>query len=165
MPTIQPSVTTIRPNEHFLVTGQGFLPNDTVNLDLDGGLSGANLGNLTCDSNGNCSGTVQMPQFAGPAGQHTIYAYGTGGVSDDATATITIRPIVYPTNETVQVYWGKSTSGIFEGSFTTDPSIGELSSRFTIPTNLTPGAYPITVVRTGQQPANVSSVFHVLPPA
>ncbi len=182
MPTIQPSVTTVRPNEHFLVTGQGFLPNDTVYLDLDGGLTGANLGNLTCDSSGNCSGTAQMPQFAGPAGSHTIYAYGTGGVSDDATATITIRPIVYPTsggpgtyinlsgagfatNETVQVYWGKSTSGIFEGNFTTDPSIGELSSRFTIPTNLTPGAYPITVVRTGQQPANVLGVFHVHPPA
>src|SRR5579859_1503238 len=82
-PTIQFSLTTVRPNMGFLVTGQGFLPNDTINLDLDGGLSGTNLGNVSCDASGNCSGTLKMPQYAGPAGQHTIYAYGTGGTSDD----------------------------------------------------------------------------------
>ena len=181
-PTIQFSLTTIRPNAHFLVTGQGFLPNDTINLDLDGGLSGTNLGNVPCDSSGNCSGTLQLPQYAGPAGLHTIYAYGNGGVSDEASATITINPVVYTSgggpgtsvnlsgagfaaSETVQVYWGKSASGISEGSFTTDSSIGSLSAHFTIPTNLTPGPYPITVVRTGQKPASITGVFQIIPPA
>ena len=180
-PTIQPSVSTLRPDEHFLITGQGFLPNDKVDIVLDGGMSGPNLGNLTCDSSGNCSGTVQLPQYEGPAGSHTIYAYGSGGTSDDTTTTITIQPIVYrnsggpgtyinlsgagfAASETVQIYWGKSASGIFEGNFTADSS-GLLTARFTIPTNLTPGTYPITIVRTGQKPANVPALFQVTPPA
>ena len=181
-PTIQPSVSIVRPDEHFLITGQGFLPNDTVDIVIDGGQSGVGLGTLTCDSSGNCSGAVQLPQYEGPAGSHTIYAYGTGGTNDDTTTTITIQPIVYrtsggpgtyvnlsgagfATSETVQIYWGKSASGIFEGNFTTDSSIGSLTARFTIPTNLTPGTYPITIVRTGQKPANVFALFQVTPPA
>ena len=180
-PTIQFSLTTVRPNEHFLVTGQGFLPNDTIYLDLDGGLSGPGLGSVPCDASGNCSGTLQMPKYAGPAGLHTIYARDTSS-SDQASATITINPIIYTSSggpgssvnlsgagfadsETVQVYRGKSSSGIFEGSFTTDSSIGSLSAQFTIPTNLTPGPYPITVVRSGQKPASVAGVFQLVPPA
>jgi len=65
-------------------------------------------------------------------------------------------------NEPVQIFWGGAT-GIPEGSTTTD-SFGHLSFNLTVPTGIAPGNYAVTVVRSSQKPAKVSSWFRILPP-
>lgn len=177
-PTISPAVSTAHGNEKILVTGQGFPSNTTIPMQLDGGISAPFLGNLACDSNGNCSGTAQLPKYPGPMGEHQLIA--TGGPGAFAQAPIMITPAVFGSsggpgapvnvigdgfavNESVQIYWGKSNKGVLEGNVTADWN-GYISFKFTSPTGLTPGLYPITVVRPKQQPATLTTAFTVLQP-
>ncbi len=185
-PTISVSAHSVRPNQKITITGQGFAPNDTVTVFLDQLFTNP-FGNLSCNGNGNCSGSVTIP-LTGPQGQHMILAQGSQPGEAIANAPIIINPTIFfntsqglpnrggpgtgtviigyafQLNETVSVYWGDVT-GILLGTATSDSYTGFLYFPFVVPTHVAPGKYPITVVRSGQKPATLTTTFTVVPPA
>lgn len=179
-PTITPSVSTVHPTETIAMTGQGWAANDKVDIELDDIAYGPEVGTLTCDSSGNCSGTITLPPCCGLQGQHTLYGLGSTQAEETAQATITINPHLFPAaggpgasvsvqgsaftaGETVQVYWGSNQKGQLEGSATTDGA-GNLSFTFYAPAGLASGYYPVTVIRANQAPHSLSMEFHVTKP-
>ncbi|MDQ2903806.1 MAG: hypothetical protein M3Y81_09665 [Chloroflexota bacterium] len=184
-PTITVSAHTVRPEQKITVTGQGFAPNDTAFVYMDQ-LSNS-FGTLTCDSKGNCSGSVTIP-LTGPQGQHMILSQGSQPGEAVANAPIIINPLVFfdpfqdgtnhggpgtstaitgyafQLHETVSVYWGNAT-GTLLGATTSDSYQGFFWFRFVTPTHGAPGKYKITVVRSGQKPATLTTTFTVAPPA
>jgi hypothetical protein len=75
---------------------------------------------------------------------------------------VTIRGLSFSANETVSVYWGEDKTGQLEGTATAD-AYGNVGYTFTVPQNLDPDSYPVTIVRTNQQPANVVTYVKVIP--
>src|SRR5260370_35571308 len=73
-PTISVSAHTVRPNQKITITGQGFASHDKIAVFLD--QLNYPFGNLTCNGNGKCSGSVAIP-LTGPQGQHMILAQGS----------------------------------------------------------------------------------------
>lgn len=184
-PTISFSASIVRPYQTVNVTGQGFAPGDSVQLHLDNA-SNYVFGAFYCDSNGNCSGTVQMPFGGMVQGVHSIIGTATSGLVAETSVTFVPRIIIlgpnqfqlfksgpgtpiqlygdaFNANEPVRIFWGGAT-GIPEGAAMTDAS-GHLSFNLNVPTGIAPGNYAVTVVRSGQKPAKVSSWFRILPPA
>src|SRR5260370_7837829 len=119
-------------------------------------------------------------------GVHLIIGTGTSGLVAETSVTFVPRIIIlapnqfqlsesgpgtpiqlygdaFNANEPVRIFWGGA-AGIPEGSATTDAS-GHLSFNLTVPTGIAPGKYAVTVVRSGQKPAKVSSWFRILSPA
>ena len=178
LPALSSLLATVKPGQAISVSGQGFAAFDTVLAQLDG-TSGNILGSLSCNSNGDCSGTVTMPQNSVTQGLHMLIGSGTtsGLIAETAltfTPTIVISPLkggpgtyiqlagsAFAANETVQVYWG-TTTGTLEGAPTTD-HLGNLSFAFNAPAGVTAGKYTITVARTHQKPATLTASFQVLP--
>ena len=183
-PIISFSASIVRPYQTVNVTGQGFAPGDSVQLHLDNANNYV-FGTFYCDSNGNCSGTVQMPYGGMVQGVHSIIGTATSGLVAETSVTFVPRTIIlalnfqlsksgpgtpiqlygdaFNANEPVRIFWGGA-AGIPEGSATTDAS-GHLSFNLTVPTGIAPGNYAVTVVRSGQKPAKVSSWFRILSPA
>ncbi|EFH80892.1 hypothetical protein [Ktedonobacter racemifer] len=183
-PTISVSPHTVRPRQKITITGQGFAPNDTVFVFLD--QLYYPLGNLTCNGNGDCSGSVTIP-LTGPQGQHMVLAQGSQPGEAVVNAPIILNPTIFfntsqgqpnqggpgtstaitgyafQLNETVSVYWGDAT-GTLLGTVTSDSYSGFFTFPFITPTHVAPGKYPITVVRSGQKPASVTTTFTVVPP-
>lgn len=178
VPALSTVVSTVKPNQTVSMSGVGFASYDSVEVQLDN--TGSNIGSLSCDSNGNCSGSGTMPSSSVVQGLHLLVGIGT--TSDlAAEAAVTFTPAIsfYPVkggpgtsislsgaaftaNETVKIYWG-TTSGTSEGATTTD-SLGNLSSSFNAPTGLTAGTYTVTAARSHQKPATLTTKFQVLPP-
>jgi hypothetical protein len=177
-PTIIPSQTVVHSGMTIKITARGFAANDQVALYFDDySVYGHSFATLSCDTNGNCSGKVKLP-FPGVQGIHILYGVGSQP-NEIAQANIMFNPIVSPVeggpgaietisgssfsaNETVSAYWGTA-KGISEGSATSD-SYGNISFQVTAPTNVKPGNYPITIVRSQQLPSTVRTRFRILPP-
>lgn len=187
--TTTPSITlsdhTVHPRQKITVTGQGFAPNDMVTVYLDS--LDVSFGTLACDGNGNCSGVVAIP-LTGPQGQHMILAQGSQSGEAVANAPIILNPVVFfnttqgqpnhggpgtvtmltgyafQPNETVSIYWGGAT-GTLLGTTTSEDTVGLFLFSFVAPAPVAPGKYAITVVRSDQKPATVSTLFTVEPPA
>ncbi len=184
-PTLIPSKNTVHAGEIITVAAQGFAADDTVNLFLDQTVN--SIATLTCDTNGNCAGSLTVPLFSGPQGQHMLLAQGSqpgesiantplminpallfdssqGGVSRGGPGTGTeLSGYSFQLNETVSVYWGDA-NGTLLGTATSDNYYGYFHFPFTTPANLAPGKYEVTVVRSGQKPATLTITFTVVPP-
>src|SRR5260370_17448078 len=126
-----------------------------------------------------------MPYGGMVQGVHSIIGTATSGLFAETSVTFVPRTIIlalnfqlsksgpgtpiqldgdaFNANEPVRIFWGGAT-GIPEGSATTDAS-GHLSFNLTVPTGIAPGKYAVTVVRSAQKPAKVSSWFRILSPA
>lgn len=180
-PSITLSESTYRPAPRakpVTITGQGFNSGDYIAIFFDS-TGNSPIGGAYCDQNGNFTTQVYLPNSSVLQGVHSIIANDSpdgGGLS--AMATITYVPglfnsvgrpglpvqfqgAAFTANETVQVYFGGK-SGTLEGSATTN-STGDLSFSFTVPTGLSAGSYPVTVVRTNQKPAQVTGRLTVFP--
>ncbi len=172
--TISPE--KVRPGESVTITGAGFSGQDYIELYLDT-LTGNNFASFGSNASGSFSWQIAMPLSSVLQGPHTVIAKSLSS-GDMATFPVTFLPRAFPVvgkagmsvtllgagftaSETVQVYWGAQT-GQLEGTATTDGQ-GNFSFAFTTPTNLAPGSYPITVVRSHQKPSLISTEFKLIP--
>lgn len=92
-PTLSTSVGSVPVWHTFTVTGQGFAPDETVNMSLETPTSTNNfLGTLACDSTGLCTGTMTAaPATPVPQGVYTLVGVGeTSGLT--AQTSIEIGP-------------------------------------------------------------------------
>jgi hypothetical protein len=183
-PTIALSDSTVHPNQKITVTAQGFAPNDTVSLYLDQMVD--LYVTLPCDSNGDCSGPLTLPLYSGLQGQHMLLGHGSQADEAIASVSFTLNPAIlgetvdnhtyggpgsglaisgyaFQPNENVNIYWGDA-NGTLLGTATSSSDYGIFQLTCVIPTNLAPGKYKITAVRTGQKPATVTTTFTVIPP-
>lgn len=176
VPVISLSRKNLFPGVAFTLTAKGFASQDFVYVYLDN-TTGSNFTAFGCNANGDASVTMKLPNSNILQGQHTIIALGL--LSNlTAQVTTTVLPHVFPlvgkpgmtiqlngaaftANETVSVYWGTA-QGQLEGTPTTDAN-GNLSFSFTVPSGLSDGSYPVTVIRTHQKPSQVSTVFSIFP--
>ena len=175
-PTITLSTSIAHPKEKIKVSGQGFGAHDGLGVFLDS-TSGNDFAYILCDSTGNVSSTISLPYSSVPQGQHTIIVLDfTSGLS--ASAPIMFIPSVYKSagragfpvllngasfaaNEQVQVYWG-NTTGTLEGTSVTDIS-GNFNFSFNLASGLLDGSYLISIVRTQQKPAIVTTYLTIYP--
>lgn len=172
--TISPK--RVMPRQQVTITGAGFASGDYIELYLDT-MNGNNFATFGSNAFGSFSWKIIMPWLSVLQGQHTVIAKSFSS-GDMATFPVTFLPRAYPVvgkanmsvdltgagftaSETVRVYWGTQT-GQLEGTSTTDDT-GNLSFIFTTPPNLVPGSYPITVVRSHEQPSIVSTAFKLIP--
>lgn len=179
VPVISLSKTTLFPGASFTLTARGFASQDSVSLYLDS-TSNYSFAYFGCNANGDASLSLQLPSASILQGQHSMIAKDYGSNPLTTQISITIMPHVFPivgksgmtiqlngaaftANEPLSVYWG-TTQGQLEGTTTTD-AYGNLSFSFTVPSGLSSGSYPITVVRTHQKPEIVSSLFRIITPA
>ncbi len=178
LPSIIPAVTTVKPGQSISLTTLGFV-SEGVEIYLDT-VNNSPLTQLSCDNSGSCSGNASMPTNNIVQGPHTLIAIGyNSGLIAETTVTfiptlaisqtsggpgtqITLSGAAFAANETLQVYWGTNT-GLSEGTGTTDGQ-GNLSFTFNAPTGIKPGSYTITLVRSHQNPATLTTSFKVLPP-
>lgn len=178
-PTISLSKTSLYPNAPIIVTVKGFGAFDFVYLYLDN-TNYYYFSSFGVNQNGDASITTHFQNQGVLQGTHTIIAKNAGGLNPlTAQVIITVKPIIFSTavksgmnmqlngagftaNETVNVYWG-NTQGQLEGTSTTD-AYGNLSFPFTVPSGLSSGSYPITVLRTNQKPDIISSLFNIITP-
>ena len=178
LPSIVPSVTTVKPGQSLSLTTLGFV-SENVEIYLDA-VTSSYLTELSCDNTGSCSGSVSMPTTNVVQGPHLLIAVGyNSGLIAETTVTftpaltilqttggpgtqITLSGAAFAANENVQVYWGTKT-GLSEGTATADGQ-GNLPFTFNAPTGITPGKYTITLVRSHQNPATLTTSFKVLPP-
>jgi hypothetical protein len=178
VPLISLSKTILYPTEVVTLTSKGFAANNVVQLYIDtiGGSS-----NMYFDSNSNGDATIQfkVPGLFLTAGHHILIAVGnSSGIPLIAQENLTILPYIYPmfgqpginenmggagfaANETVNIYWGNATGQLL-GS-TTASNSGNLGFSFTVPTGLTAGLYPVTVVRTQYKSKIVTRYLHINP--
>jgi hypothetical protein len=139
------------------VTGQGFSPNEQVNVFWDStGTSGTKLSTVTADSTGAFSTNVTVP--AGSEGGHYIVGLGatsgakasrtftlTGGSTPVVDGRITIDPTSgpggtrvtvngtgYEPNEVVDIFWDSTFTGLNLGNVTANGS-GGFSITITVP--------------------------------
>src|SRR5260370_4157835 len=91
-PTISVSAHTVRPNQKITITGQGFASHDKIAVFLD--QLNYPFGNLTCNGNGKCSGSVAIP-LTGPQGQHMILAQGSQPGEAVSNAPIILHPTIF----------------------------------------------------------------------
>ena len=87
---------------------------------------------------------------------------GTTNHGGPGTGTA-ITGYAFQLNETVSVYWGDA-AGTLLGTTTSDSYAGFFSFPFVTPTHVAPGKYTITVVRSDQKPATLTTTFTVTPP-
>ncbi len=74
-PTISLSASIVHPGETVTVTGQGFAIADSVTITIDSSYYA--IGTLSCDSNGNCSGSAIIPNNSIVQGPHQVTGAGT----------------------------------------------------------------------------------------
>ncbi len=174
--TLIPSASTVLPNQTLSMTAHGFAAGEIVQVNLY--KEGPVLGQLSCDTNGNCDGTVTTPRTNITQGQYSLIATGKTSkltayapivfaptlysLTDIPGAYVHLKGAAFTANETVQVYWGTN-SGMLEGTTVTD-GVGNFSFAFTTPIRTGEGMHPITVIRTNQFPATVATFFQVLAP-
>jgi len=173
-PTLSTSTSTVRVGQTIVVQGQGFAPNENMNLELDAATI-TNMGSIPCDSTGTCLGSVTLNLYQ-PITQGTYPLVATGDTSGarqtsaSNQASIQVGPgtdinvfgYTFVANETVHVYLGTS-SGILEGTATTDAT-GSFFFYFTTPTTIIPGTHTVTVARTNQHPTQLVGSFVIIPP-
>ncbi|HYL44668.1 MAG TPA: hypothetical protein VEU97_14890 [Ktedonobacteraceae bacterium] len=176
-PTISLSASIVHPGETVTVTGQGFAIADRVTITIDSSYYA--IGTLSCDSNGNCSGSAIIPNNSIVQGPHQVTGAGTSGLVAQTPVTvlprifttppaggpgtaIQLNGVAFATNETVQVYW-KANQNISEGTATTDYS-GSFSLNLNAPTAIAAGTYSIIVVRSNQTPTVVGARFQIRKP-
>ena len=176
MPGISLPRVVLFPGEKVVLAGQGFGAHDFVYMYLDTTSSGDFAG-VVADSNGNISQSITLPNSYVLSGSHILIALD-GGNNSTAQLPVTFLPhlfylvgqpglaaqlqgAAFNASETVNVYWGTA-QGQLEGTTTTD-AYGNLSFAFTVPTGLTNGLYPVTVVRSQQKPAVVSTNLQINP--
>ena len=176
VPVISLSRKVLFPGVAFTLTAKGFASQDFVYVYLDN-TTGSSFAAFGCNANGDASVTLKLPSSNILQGQHTIIALGLSG-NLTTQVTTTVLPHVFPlvgkpgmsvqlngaaftANETVSVYWGTA-QGQLEGTPTTDAN-GNLSFSFSVPSGLSDGSYPVTVIRTHQKPSQVSTVFSIFP--
>ncbi len=87
-PTLSTSTSTVRVGQTIVVQGQGFAPNENMNLELDASTI-TNLGSIPCDSTGTCLGSVTLNLYQ-PITQGTYPLVATGDTSG-ATAQALLR--------------------------------------------------------------------------
>ena len=176
--SITPSSRIVHPGEQISITGKGFNPGETVNIYIDSTQSQP-VGSLTCDNSGSCAGTAVMPFSFFVQGQHILFGQGqqSGLVAEASIKTEagiylfigsggpgTVNDVYgasFAANESVKVYWGLSLNLLLGYSITT--SYGDLNFSFNVPLKVTPGNYPVTVVRSHQTPPQLTAIFTLLP--
>lgn len=180
-PSFSTGIPQVAAGQAINVVGHGYAANETVLVQLGYyNINGNNIGTLSCDYNGDCSGTVTIPLDSGVQGQNFLDGFGTKSqiaVAAPFTLTpgITITPNKFgqssyinvygggfTANEPVQVHLGSAT-GTLEGTATSD-SNGNIYFGFPAPVGLKVGMHTITVVRTSQTPASLSTQFQLLAP-
>lgn len=179
VPVISLSRTTLYPGASFTLTAKGFASQDRVSVYLDS-TNTYSFAYFGCNANGDASLTLHLSSTSILQGQHSMIAQDYGSNPLTAQTAITVMPHVFSivgksgmtiqlngaaftANELLSVYWG-TTQGQLEGTSTTD-AFGNLNFSFTVPSGLSSGSYPITVVRTNQKPTIVSSFFRIVTPA
>lgn len=173
----------VHPFDTVTITGQGFNANESVQVHIDN-TNNYSIASLSCDSTGTCSGQATIPYSNIAQGVHEViatdnngltaqmavtflpgiaaYIYGTSVTSAGPGGTIDLKGGTFTPNETIKVYWGAK-QNILEGSSTTGFYDGSLDFTFKAPIAVPSGNYPITVVRSQQTPATVTTMFNVLP--
>jgi len=178
VPLISLSSTIAHPGEAVTVTVKGFAPNYVVELFIDI-ISGQSDSYFYANSNGDASVPFTFPANFLSGGHHVLIAVDTSsGVPLIAQTSVNIQPYIYPmagqpgskeslyavgfaANEAVNIYWGKATGQLL-GSATAN-IWGSLNFAFTVPTGLSAGLYPVTVVRTKHFPLHVSAPLSIKP--
>ena len=177
-PTITTSKKIVHAFQTISVKAQGFAPNETVSVYFFYDPHIPANGFLTCDNNGNCSGTATAAdlilagsyQFTGVGNTSGLQAVtpvtviaglqltpNTGGPN----TAISLNGSCFTPNETVKIYWG-GVHGTLLGTASTDSISGNWFFSFNAPTGLQTGNYAITVVRTNQKPGVLSAHFHYI---
>lgn len=176
VPAFMISPKKVMPGEKVTITGAGFSGEDYIELYLDT-ITGNNFASFGSNGFGSFSWQITMPLSSVLQGHHTVIAKSLSS-GDMAAFPVTFLPRAYPVvgkasmsvtltgagftaSETVKIYWGTQ-MGQFEGTSTTDAQ-GNLSFVFTTSANLAPGTYPITVVRSHEQPSLISTEFKLIP--
>lgn len=173
------STTTLYPGQKVTFSAKGFPTYSYTQLYLDN-TNGNYFTSFGGNDNGDFSLQIAMPTSSVTQGQHTVIAQVFANQTNYQllSVPVTFLPHVnwitgipgmstqltgaaFNANETVSIYWGTE-KGQLEGTPTTDAT-GNLSFTFTPPSGLTPGQYPITVVRQQQKPAKVVAYFKVNP--
>jgi hypothetical protein len=176
-PLISLPSPNIYPGEGVTVTAKGFAPNNAIELFIDT-ISGQSDLYFYASSNGDASDSFTFPTYI-PGGHHVLIAVDTSsGVPLIAQMSVYIQPYIYPlagqpgskeslsglgfaANEAVNVYWGTATGQLL-GSATAYSS-GNLSFAFTVPTGLSAGLYPVTVVRINHFPLHITRDLTIKP--
>ena len=177
VPLISLSSPNAYPGEVVTVTAKGFAANILVQLYFDG--MNNEFASFNANANGDASSQITLPAYAVPAGHHILLAIDTSpGVPLTAQTSLNIQPYLSPmagepgskqslygvgfaANETVNVYWGKSTSQLL-GTATAD-AWGTLHFAFTVPTGLSTGVYPVMAVRTNHFPLHITAPLTIKP--
>src|SRR5579872_626428 len=132
--------------------GNGDIISQTVRLPGTNVLQGAH----TIIAQGSYYGVILTAQLPVTFMPHVSQIYGKSGVTMQLTGS------AFSASEPVSIYWG-TTKGQLLGTSTTDTN-GNLAFSFTVPSGLTNGSYPVTVVRpTTQKPRIITSLFFVEP--
>jgi hypothetical protein len=178
VPSISLSKTLLYPGEVVTLTAKGFAANYYIYLYLDTIASGPFAG-LNSNSNGDATSSLTWSDVYVPGGHHVVIAVGTSpGVPLMAQASVTVEPYIYPmagqpgikeymyavefaANEPVSIYWGTATGQLL-GS-TTAGGLGNFVFNFTVPTGLSAGLYPVTVVRTQYKNRFVTTYLRINP--
>jgi len=176
----------IHPFDTITITGQGFAPYDDVQIALN--WTNNPIGGIHCDGNGSCTGQVKIPYTGLAQGTYPVIATGSTGLTTQVSATLlpgvaTFVPSYWVStrltsggpgtaiqlvgggfnaNEAVTIYWGKN-NAVSLGSVTTSWD-GSFSLQFSAPMSAISGYNPITVIRSKQTPAKVTTAFRILPP-
>lgn len=163
-PTSSLSISSGPVGVNVKVTGQGYAPNETVNILWN--YTGTGTGTNVATATAGISGTFQA-NFAVPIatnGSYTVATVGTASqtvtqntfIKSNSLATnpastppgqnVTAIGSGFQANESVKVYWNR-TSGTLLATTTADTN-GNISQTVTIPANGTPGQN--TVISVGQ---------------
>lgn len=174
----------VHPYDTIPASGQGFAAGDEVPLSIQGTQTNLLLGYMSCDSNGNCSGTITIPQYYLPQGIYQIGGTSRGGLSAQTSVTllpgftayvvnasyqefsssgpgspIAINGAAFSPNEKISIYWDKT----LEGTTTTQDD-GSCGFSFKVPATAAPGSYSVVIKRTNQTPSQLVRPFTVLAP-
>ena len=178
VPLISLSSTIVHPGEVVTVTVKGFAPNYAVELFIDSISSQSDL-YFQANSNGDASVPFTFPANFLSGGHHVLIAVDISpGVPLIAQMSVKIQPYINPMagqtgfkeslyavgfapNEAVNIYWGKATGQLL-GSATAD-TWGNLNFAFTVPTGLSAGMYPVTIVRTNHFPLHITTNLSIKP--
>jgi hypothetical protein len=168
--------TILTANTPVKVTGTGFNPYDYASIYIDNSNS-VFANSIQIDDSGNFSAKVTLPTGI-PQGKHILFVQDSAII---VQTPVTFKPRIigvagksglaaqfsggsFAANETVSIYWGTNSTGISEGTAAANAT-GDLTFSFNAPNNLTNGTYPVTVIRTNQKPAEITTPFKVIPVA
>lgn len=142
-----------------LMTGQGYGPNETVNIvwGYNGPGTGTKVGSVTASRTGTIRGSFTVP--AATTGSYTVAALGVtssrnsqntfaivNSLSANPASTppgqsITVAGTGFQANETVQLYWD-SAVGTSLATATADAN-GNVNQSVALPSNATPGSHTL----------------------